>query len=298
MRPQSTLLAAAVLAGVLLPLPLPPVAAQGAAPSDSVAALVTGTVYDSSSNAPLAGALVQIIPRAATASAYSGFTDSSGTYRIPGVRSGRYLIGFMHPRLDSLGLGAPAHVVDIAGDSLHHINLAVPSGVTIRAQLCPAAAPGDSTGLALGFVRDADSGAPLPGAAVVVIWSELVIDRRGIRSERRELPAKANEQGWYAICGLPTDGSISARAELAQRASGFVELDVPPRGMLHVASATSSRARTSSAATRSSSPTCSSPSPACDPSTRRTASADSSSAPVAAVCAAPVRSWCISMESG
>jgi hypothetical protein len=64
------------------------------------------------------------------------------------------------------------------------------------------------------------------------MWRELVIDN-GIRNERREIPAKANELGWFALCGLPTDGPITARAELGSDVTGFIEISVPPRGLLH-----------------------------------------------------------------
>src|SRR5690606_12234826 len=93
-------------------------------------------------------------------------------------------------------------------------------------------ATADSTGLLLGFVRDADTGVPLAGANVVVMWRELVIDK-GIHSERREVPTKANEAGWFALCAVPTDGPLTARAELGSDVTGFLEIAIPPRGLLH-----------------------------------------------------------------
>jgi hypothetical protein len=44
---------------------------------------------------------------------------------------------------------------------------------------------------------------------------------------------KANDAGWYALCGVPADGSIAARAELGDDATGYIELNVPANGVLH-----------------------------------------------------------------
>jgi hypothetical protein len=86
--------------------------------------------------------------------------------------------------------------------------------------------------MVIGFVRDADTGSPLAGANVVMMWTELVI-QNGIHTDRREVPVKANDLGWYALCGVPTDGPLIARAELGSDASGFIEISVPPHGVRH-----------------------------------------------------------------
>jgi hypothetical protein len=56
---------------------------------------------------------------------------------------------------------------------------------------------------------------------------------KGIRTDRRQVPVKSNDEGWYALCGVPTDAPIAARAELGKDASGYVEISVPPNGVLH-----------------------------------------------------------------
>jgi hypothetical protein len=206
--------------------------AQGQGGRDSVGSTVSGTVYDSLAGRPLAGALVQIAETGKGARVLIDTSGSDGGFEIADVPPGSYIIGFFHPALDSLGLGVATRSVEIASAAPTHVAMAIPSASTIRDLLCTPDATADSSGLLIGFIRDADTGAPLAGANVVVMWRELVVDK-GIRSERREVPAKANDAGWFALCGVPTDGPLTARAELGSDATGFIEISVPPHGLLH-----------------------------------------------------------------
>src|SRR5436305_1062546 len=67
---------------------------------------VHGTVFDSLAMSPLAGASVQMAPAdSSTApSHYVATSDSAGRFVIPGVPAGRYVIGFYHAALDTLGI--------------------------------------------------------------------------------------------------------------------------------------------------------------------------------------------------
>jgi len=217
----------------LLALPPARLAAQDASSSNSALTVVSGTVYDSLSGKPLAGALVQLVGRSEASRVFSTETDVRGEFRMAGVQRGQYFLGFMHPFLDSLGLGIPPVVVDVTGEPLLQTALAIPSAAAIQTQLCTTREPGDSTGMILGFIRDADTGMPLDSSTVVVMWTELVVSKTGIRTERRQVPTKANSAGWYALCGVPTEGPITARAERGENASGYIEIVVPPRGLLH-----------------------------------------------------------------
>ncbi|HET7620514.1 MAG TPA: carboxypeptidase regulatory-like domain-containing protein [Gemmatimonadaceae bacterium] len=225
-----------LMALVLGAAPARAIAQETAANGTSRQGSVAGTVYDSLSSRPLPGALVQLVGNGNGGRVLSDTSGANGEFEIADVPPGSYIIGFFHPVLDSLGLGVASTPLEVAGAAPTHVALAIPSGQTVRRLICtPTSGTGasaDSTGLLIGFVRDADSGAPLSGASVVVIWRELVIDN-GIRNERREIPAKANELGWFALCGLPTDGPITARAELGSDATGFIEISIPPRGLLH-----------------------------------------------------------------
>ena len=222
----------ALPAALLLVAPASRISAQDVTTDTTGGVTVSGVVFDSLAGKPLADALVQVVARGENPRAWSATSDANGAFEIAGISHGLFLAGFLHPTLDSLGLGVSPRTLDVTTDAAIHLDLAVPSAPTIRKLLCGEARLADSTGLMLGFIRDADTGAPLGGARAVVIWSELVVDK-GIHTNRREIPVRTNADGWYALCGVPTDGPITTRAELEKDASGYIEVTVPANGVLH-----------------------------------------------------------------
>lgn len=191
---------------------------------------VVGTVTDSVSHHPLAGALVQIM-RDSSRETHGTNSDSVGAFRFDSLSPGSYIIGFFDPMLDSLGIELSPRRVIVGPGSPTRIDLAIPSPGTIMKGLCPSGTPHDSAGLLLGFVRDADSGLPLVGQ-VTVSWIELTIGQGGIHRERRQFPAKTNTMGWYAFCGLPSDVDVTLEAHADSLESGVVDLRVPAGGLL------------------------------------------------------------------
>jgi hypothetical protein len=209
-------------------------AQHSAATTAAGGATLAGVVYDSLHGRPLAGAMVQLVP----AGAHPGPThaveaDSLGTFRFDGLRADRYVIGFRHPVVDALGLSEPAWRVQVSGDSVHYVMLALPSALGMRSRFCASPSESDSSGMLIGIVRDPDSGVPLAGASVTVLWNELIMDARGLRHEEQRFPGKSNAEGRYMFCSLPAAVTLTARAEVGKRASGYVELWIPPRGLLH-----------------------------------------------------------------
>ena len=126
---------------VLLALLLPtaPLAAQ---------TTVVGTVTDSVGHHPLAGALVQLASSGSFVKSTN--TDSLGSYRIDSVPPGKYLLGFFHPTLDSLGIDVSPKQVTVVAAGEQHVDLAIPPAQRIAAQLCHDAKGNDSTGLLIG----------------------------------------------------------------------------------------------------------------------------------------------------
>lgn len=194
-------------------------------------AVVTGTIYDSVAHAPLADAWVQMRLEVGSPRVFSAATDSAGVYRIENVPSGRYIATFFHPVLESLGILPINWRVEV-GDSVTRKNFAVPSGQTVWAATCPAPSANDSTGLVIGHVHDADSGVPLRGSVVSASWRELVIDQRGIRTERRQLASTTNDAGLYALCGVPANAGVLVIAEHGATSSGVVEIAAPFHAVL------------------------------------------------------------------
>lgn len=203
---------------------------------------VSGVVYDSLAGRPLAGATVQLLPAGELrADGFVAVSDSAGRYRFVTVPAGRYVIGFLHPRLDSLGLTASVRALRVTagGDSVEVPELAVPAAKALLAAYCGPAQgnSADSTGALVGQVWDADVGAPAPGATVEVRWGELVFDARGGRREVRTVRATTGPEGRYVACGVPTGAPVAVRADAparpddparAARASGTVEIALPP----------------------------------------------------------------------
>jgi hypothetical protein len=200
--------------------------------ADSSLATVSGTVYDSLDGHPLAGALVQMVTRGNTAGMRSVRTDSLGDFHLTAVPPGEYLIGFWHVMLDSLGLDVPPRALSIEAAAPLRIALGIPSASAIHATLCPSAEPGDSSGLLLGFVRDADTGGRLAGGVVDLSWMELVANKRGIHSVRHDVSSKVDQAGWYAQCGLSSAGPIAAHATVHDNESGIIDIAIPPHGVL------------------------------------------------------------------
>jgi len=199
----------------------------GAATGDTTATVaVSGTVYDSVEHAPLAGALVQLVDPQHSSRAYNATTDAHGAFVMPAVVPGRYAAGFYHPSLEALGLEPPLTGVDVEPGRPTSIALMVPGGKRISTAVCGARAPGDTSGALVGVVRDADTGAPLAGATVDVVWHETRIDSYGIRRMEQHAPAKTREDGGYVICGLPND-RILASADSGQHHSGLIEVTIP-----------------------------------------------------------------------
>ncbi|MGI8545793.1 MAG: carboxypeptidase regulatory-like domain-containing protein [Gemmatimonadaceae bacterium] len=188
---------------------------------------VSGSVYDSVARAPLANAVVQLIDATKRQRLYSAVSDSAGRFQIPQVRTGQYIAGFFHPNLDALGLEAPLKVVTITAAPVVSLDLAIPGTSRVLTAVCGSRPAGDSTGAMAGVVRSADSGTPVPGAKVIVTWIETVIDKQGLHSERKRVPAQVREDGSYLICGLPGDDDVAGSAEAVGRQSGLIDVHIP-----------------------------------------------------------------------
>src|SRR4051812_29222471 len=109
------------------------------AQTPSSAATVSGVVRDSIRGTPLGAATVQIVGAdTATHFSASAVSDSAGHFVISGVPDGSYLLGFLHPMLDSIGVAAPLRQLRVADRKSAQIDLAIPGAARLRAAICGA----------------------------------------------------------------------------------------------------------------------------------------------------------------
>lgn len=221
------------LAAWKVALPLAAAAAQ------TPTASLHGTVTDSIRKGPLAGATVIASPMTAgNASAAPNYTvkaNARGKYTIDSLPPGVYTLTVEHPWLDSTGLGVPAKQADLRHARTLTVNLAVPSGATIRGTSCPLAAGDSTAGLVAGYVQAVNSNHPVSGARVVFAWNDFTVDSRTARSTpvKRTAAVSTGADGTFRICGIPVLRTLLMQAQFGDREeTGAVEVEVPASGVL------------------------------------------------------------------
>lgn len=205
--------------------------ARMASAQNAAGVTVSGVVYDSIAGAPLAGATVQL-SAADSLGRFGASTssDSLGRFVLRDVPAGRYVLGFFHAMLDSLGVEAPLHEIVVDGERPVSAGLAIPSPTRLRAAVCASVA--DSGALLLGIVRDAMDRAPVAGVTVIGEWLELTLHKDGFarRVPRRE--ATTGDNGWFAMCNLPTSGAMTLVAVRGADSTDLIDVFVPAKGFL------------------------------------------------------------------
>ncbi|HCT57700.1 MAG TPA: hypothetical protein DGD08_10915 [Gemmatimonas aurantiaca] len=205
-----------------------------AQPTGARVAAVRGVVFDSLAGVPLGDATVQLV--SADGSGAFGKTvsaDRTGQFYIDSVPDGRYALGFFHPKLDSLGMEAPLRMVQVSNQQNAVVGTGIPAPKAYRAMVCGSAANPLGNAALVGFVRDATTHAPVPGATVLVSWLEMSLGGAGgtqIRTVRRT--AKTSDNGWYSVCQVPSPGSIQVSARSDAGGTDTLQLEVPSSGLL------------------------------------------------------------------
>ncbi|HET7188246.1 MAG TPA: carboxypeptidase regulatory-like domain-containing protein [Gemmatimonadaceae bacterium] len=192
-------------------------------------ARLEGTVTDSLHGKPLVGATVLVTRNTEPAAWFNATTDERGRYRLDTLLAGRYSAALWHPILDSLELTLPSRAIEIQDGQHATLDLALPSGATLRAGACAGVDLPPGTGALGGRVTDADSDRPLGGAMVAVRWSDLTVDRATLQvsSGERTAGAPVNGDGLYRICGLPTDSWLAVQVQQEGKAGSELRLFIP-----------------------------------------------------------------------
>ena len=216
-------------------LPVTIAASLGAQQRDTSAtartSVISGSVYDSVARVPLRGASIQLVladnPAQGSANA---ITDSAGRFSLAPVAAGDYLIGFIHPMLDSLGIEPRVYRVSARAGLPTSVALAVPSPQRIQAAICGARPTSDSSGVIIGHLIDAESGSAAAGK-ITVRWLELTIGRNGVG---RSFPTitDTTRDGWFAICDVPILTGVSLQAVRGTDSTAELTVEVPATRLL------------------------------------------------------------------
>ena len=194
---------------------------------------ISGVVVDSVASRPLQGATVQLVVfDQTTMFTRTTVSDSLGRFAIDRLPDGHYVLGFFHPMLDSLGLDSPAREVFIRDAVPQRIDLAIPSAERLRWAVCGGPTRTQPNAMVVGFARLARDASPAAGVRITGEWNELTFTSNGVTRNVPRLVAITADNGWFALCGVPSAGLITLTASRGADSSGVVEVQVPATGFL------------------------------------------------------------------
>ncbi|MCC7194638.1 MAG: carboxypeptidase regulatory-like domain-containing protein [Gemmatimonadaceae bacterium] len=209
------LLASVLGAGALRAQQAPARQGVRAAPAPGFAA-VAGIVDDSlRGGRPLAGATVIVL-----GTQRAGVTDASGIFRIDSIPPGEVQLLLRHPSLDSLLVSVSSNRFTLTADRLDEVAISTPSVARFRAQSCGRGGAQLGPAIVAGRVDEADTGEPLANALVSFVYTV-----GGVSSSSRLRTTRTNENGFYAICGLPEGVEGTVQAAVGAHASSEVAVD-------------------------------------------------------------------------
>lgn len=192
---------------------------------------VSGVVYDSIARAPLAGASVQLVTDNVTTFIRTADTDSLGRFTLTDVPAGQYKLGFLHPLLDSIGVDAPVREVRVASQPVR-ADLAIPAPLRIRTAICGPRPAGDSSSVLVGVVRNAQDRSPAEGVSVTGQWLEYSFSASGLVRRTPKLVAKTGDNGWFAMCNIPSGGTLGLTASRGADSTDLIEVPLSSDGFV------------------------------------------------------------------
>lgn len=181
------------------------------------ATAVTGVVFDSLRNRPLAGAIVSI-----QQGAFADTTDQSGRFRIVSPGTGDYLLTAEHPELRWFGLEPLHGSAQLRRGQTDTADLATPGLAATLRRLCAVDRLDSTRALLVGRVEDSATGRPI-GDATILVRSDLkTLARTGtivtIRDQGTEWEIKPGPDGTFQSCGVPRGRSLDVRSSVRGRA--------------------------------------------------------------------------------
>jgi hypothetical protein len=194
---------------------------------------VSGVVHDSIAHLPLADAIVQLVAADNPSSPpRTTVSDSLGRFALNDIPVGRYMLGFFHPMLDSLGVETPLREVRVEGQRPVRANIGIPSAARLRAAICGEPSSSNNGAVVIGIVRDARDGSPVSGVTVTAEWLELSLGRGTIERRTPRVVMTTAATGWFAMCNVPTIGSLTLVASRGTDSTAVIEVHVSDEGFL------------------------------------------------------------------
>jgi len=184
---------------------------------------LTGVVFDSTLGTPLAGATVTL----------EGFaravrTDAQGRFVVDSLPDGgEARVRVSHPRLDSLGLGAPVRMVRIRRGQETTEDIAVP-GVSAVARARCRSSDWASSRVVTGLLQYVDDSTPAANVDVTLL--ERRTSDGGGTDILRRFTGYSNDVGRYAFCAAAPGSAtwLVAHGEAGWGVPVFVGLEPPP----------------------------------------------------------------------
>ncbi|MDQ3696897.1 MAG: carboxypeptidase regulatory-like domain-containing protein [Gemmatimonadota bacterium] len=191
---------------------------------------ITGTVFDSLLQAPLAGARVWL-PMAGRRTV----TDSLGRFEVDTIFTGDHRVEFWHAGLDSVGLSSLGTNVVVEADETTPVELAAPSLARYQLLACgDTLSPRDSTGIVYGTIREAETDEAIAGAQVRLSWLARTDTAGRFGAELRTLSGVADETGLFYACGVPTNAAVTVLATAGPFEGGDIDVALGARRIARV----------------------------------------------------------------
>jgi hypothetical protein len=172
---------------------------------------VSGTVFDSLTRHPLAGAHVHLADAGRDVVA-----DSLGAFAFDNVTVGTHTVWADHPLLDKVGLYALSATIEVTRVKTNVVELSVPSFSTLWRQVCGTEpAPIDGDGIVFGQARFGALASSAPPTEIDIAWLGDSSDRAGDRRPQKTRSSSTASDGTYVLCGLPSQRLLTLSAVAA-----------------------------------------------------------------------------------
>lgn len=205
-------------------------AQQASAPSTPTGR-VRGVAYDSVHASPLGGAMVQMVLATDPARTRSTTADAQGRFSFDSLAAGTWLVGAIHPRLDSLAIGQLSARVEVKARGNTRATIAVPSVRSLVTTVCGAEAARDSAGYLHGTLRNARSMGVGTAGNLSAQWIEFSLGRNGVSRTPQRIEVRSTDDGSYVACGIPMGEIIRLRAWSGADSTGALDMSLPKHGI-------------------------------------------------------------------